>query len=69
MMERKKGQRVFVKLENYQTGETKQRWGTVERDEIPLWDYTYVVFDDFPNYTTPILSYYLFDENQSDGEQ
>jgi hypothetical protein len=59
---RKKGERVYLMMVNDQTKEEKQRWGTVESDEIPGWDYTDVRFDDFPGLVQPILSYYLFDD-------
>lgn len=65
---RKAGQRVYMLLVNDKTGEEKQRWGTVESDEIEFHDYTDVRFDDAPGFVQLILGYYLFDEDEdSDG--
>ena len=61
MMQRKKGQRVFMELEHEQTKETRRRYGTVESDEIEFWDYTDVRFDDNPAFVSPVLTYYLFE--------
>ena len=58
---RKSGTRVYVLLVHEVTKEEKKRWGTLDRDE-GLWDYSDVRFDDNPNMVSPVLSYYLFTE-------
>lgn len=66
-MNRKAGTRVYLKLVHETTGEQKERWGTVDKDE-GLWDYTDVRFDDMPAFVSPILSYYLFSEDDGKND-
>ncbi len=60
-MNYKKGDRVCTVMEHTETGEEKERWGTVDSDQIHGWDYVDVVFDDF-KMVTPVVSWYLFRE-------
>lgn len=59
--QRKQGQRVFTEKVNAETGESRRRYGTVDRDETPLWDYVDIRFDDMPTLVQAVLGYYLFD--------
>lgn len=52
--------RVYILLVHNVTQEEKRRYGTVQGDPIPGWDYVNVKFDDFPAMSQPILSYYLY---------
>lgn len=64
---RKKGQRVYMELENPETGETRRRFGTLDDDDRPFWDYSAVRFDDIPDLVQAVLCYYLFDD-ESENE-
>jgi len=65
ILNRKKGQRVYMLLEHEVTKEQKREYGSVESDE-GLWDFVDVRFDAFPSLVTPVLSYYLFDAGADD---
>lgn len=51
-----------MEMENPKTGETRRWFGTLDDDDMPLWDYSSVRFDDMPNLVQAVLCYYLFDD-------
>lgn len=57
----KKGDRVYREFEHNTTGEVVRVYGTVVDDELPLWDWIFVDFDDNPVASLfPVQRVYLF---------